>query len=788
WDGESFDLLNQELASLYGVFQRGAEPAAFEPRLTYRDFSAWQVKWMNGPELARQLEFWRAHLEGAPVALDLPVDHPRPSLQSGNGAITRLRLEPGLVDALRGVGRREGATFFMTLLSAWALLLHTCTAQDDLIIGVPVRGRNRPELESLMGFFVNALPLRLSIDADSRFTDLLRTVRAESVAAFGFQDVPLEHLVRVVGARRDESRFPIYQAAFSYQDSRQRPASWGNLTHQDLPIFDPTAAQDVALWLAEDVEGVTGVLNYNTDILEPATAERLQARFVAILEAVAGNPEASLRDLVTVPAGERAALTQWSDGGEVTPSQPTVSAILARSFALHGNRIAVRHRGNTTTYAELGRQAASISASLVARGVGAGDVVGLRLQRSPAMIAAVAAVLGTGAAYLPLDPVFPQARLDFMIDDARVKCVLSDEDVHPVMSDAAFAAGPAVPDDLAYLIYTSGSSGRPNGVRVPHRAVVAFLDAMRTTPGLNAGDRLAAVTTLSFDIAVLELLLPLAVGAEIVLATHEETTDGHQLRALLENTRTTTMQATPATWRLLIEAGWRGGRHFKALCGGETMSVELAEALLSRTGELWNMYGPTETTVWSTCGRIEAGQGAVTIGRPIAGTRVYILDRRGEPAPIGVPGELCIAGAGVTLGYHDRPELSTARFVLDRQSPNGDASMYRTGDLARWRSDGQLQHLGRVDFQVKVRGYRIELGEIEWALLRHSSIAEAAVVARPGPGGEQRLVAYLVPRAGQSIPSPASLREDLRTVLPDYMVPVAFMSLERLPLTPNGKV
>ncbi|MEO7734481.1 MAG: non-ribosomal peptide synthetase, partial [Kofleriaceae bacterium] len=320
---------------------------------------------------------------------------------------------------------------------------------------------------------------------------------------------------------------------------------------------------------------------------------------------------------------------------------------------------------------------------------------------------------------------------------------------------------------------------------VPQRAVVNFLASMRAQPGLVAGDRLVAVTTLSFDIAVLELLLPLTVGAEIILATRDQATDGVALRGLLEQHKATIMQATPATWRMLIEAGWRGDAAFKALCGGEALPPELAEALLHRVGVLWNMYGPTETTVWSTCARIELGQGGVTIGKPIDNTSAWILDEAGAPVPIGVPGELYLGGAGVALGYHERPELTAERFVADKLSQAG-GRLYRTGDLARWRADGQLQHLGRTDFQVKVRGYRIELGEIEVALARHAQIGEAVVVAQPGPGGEQRLVGYVVARG--AAPSPAELREHLRASLPDYMVPALFVTLERLPLTPNGKV
>ncbi|HEU4728990.1 MAG TPA: non-ribosomal peptide synthetase [Kofleriaceae bacterium] len=437
------------------------------------------------------------------------------------------------------------------------------------------------------------------------------------------------------------------------------------------------------------------------------------------------------------------------------------------------------------------------------------------------MLAAVLGALAAGATYLPLDPGFPASRLSFMLADAGARVVIADHEAAPTGNGAQlagldpasvlrlgghqpdradtsgrFATGsaalpalnrPVGPDDAAYLIYTSGSTGKPKGVRVPQRAVANFLAAMRERPGLSAGDRLVAVTTLSFDIAVLELLLPLVVGAEIVLATRDQATDGVALRALLDQHRATAMQATPATWRLVIEAGWRGGPGFKALCGGEALPPELAEELIARAGELWNMYGPTETTVWSTCGRVELGQGGISIGQPIDNTSVWILDDAGALAPIGVPGELYIGGAGVALGYHARPELTAERFIRDPFSARPGARLYRTGDLARWRADGQLQHLGRADHQVKIRGYRIELGEIEVALARHPQIAEAVVVARPGPGGEQRLVAYLVARA-EAAPPAQVLREHLRASLPDYMVPAVFVPLDRLPLTPNGKV
>ncbi|MBP6630363.1 MAG: amino acid adenylation domain-containing protein [Kofleriaceae bacterium] len=820
WDGWSFDLFYFEMAALYAAYQRGQAPALPPLAVDYADFASWHRGWMDGPELARQLAYWRGKLAGAPEALDVPTDRPRPPMQSGDGATAWLRLSGGTTRALRELAGREGATLFMTLLSAWTLLLARLSGQREVIVGTPVRGRMLPELEPIMGFFVNALPLRLRVDAEASFVDVVRAVRAEVVEAFGYQDVPFEHLVRVLGVRRDESRFPIYQAFFSYQDARQRPSSWGNLDHNNLPVFQPAAAQDLALWFLDGADGVVGGLNYNTDVFTTATAAQLRARFLALVEAAARAPTTSVRALWGIAGAELDLLRRWNDTRADLPAAPTLDAYLAPALAAAGDKVALRWGELAVTYAELRAQATGIATALRGRGVGVGDVVGLHLTRSPAMVAALLGVLEAGATYLPLDPGFPPDRLAFMIEDAGVRVLISDDaaaatrlvndpgrllridapsasvdGVGPGHAPVQAAPAPTVASEHtppgqrpAYLIYTSGSTGKPKGVLVPHRAVIAFLHAMRREPGLGPTSKLVAVTTLSFDIAVLELLLPLAVGAEIVLASRDEASDGHALSRLLERTGADVMQATPATWRLLLEAGWTGGPRFRALCGGEALPVEVAEALLERTGELWNMYGPTETTVWSTCARIQAGQGDLTIGTPIANTQAWVVDEHGDLAPIGVPGELWLGGQGVALGYHQRPDLTESRFVPDRFGAAGagaGARLYRTGDLARWRSDGRLQHLGRTDFQVKVRGFRIELGEIEVALARHPAVEQAVVVA-DSRTGDTRLVAYVVARG--ATPDAAVLREHLRAELPEYMVPAVVVAMERLPLTPNGKV
>ena len=473
------------------------------------------------------------------------------------------------------------------------------------------------------------------------------------------------------------------------------------------------------------------------------------------------------------------------------------------------DRVAVMAGGEAHSYAELDARAIRIARALRERGVGRGQRVGLCVERSADMLAAMLGILKAGAAYVPLDPTFPQERLRFMAQDADLALLVSTNGVARVFdlprerqllldTDAAVLASQsdrrltpvgeldARAEDPAYIIYTSGSTGKPKGVIVPHRAVVNFLASMAFEPGLVADDVLVAVTTLSFDIAVLELQLPLMVGATVVIASHDEAMDGHALKKLLEAHHATVMQATPVTWRLLLEAGWKGMVGFKALVGGEALPKDLADRLIARGIELWNMYGPTETTVWSTCARITDTSNGITIGKPIANTTVYVLDAQKDLCPIGVAGELCIGGDGVTLGYWNRPELTAEQFIPNPYSTKPGAKLYRTGDLARWRTDGTLDHLGRLDFQIKIRGFRIELGEIETNIANYPGVREAVAIAREDEPGDQRLVAYVVP--SDDTLRAANLREHLSRYLPSYMVPSAFVTLNALPLTPNAKI
>ena len=485
---------------------------------------------------------------------------------------------------------------------------------------------------------------------------------------------------------------------------------------------------------------------------------------------------------------------------------------MARGATRWPSSPALQDHARSLTHAELDGHSNRLARELRRRGIHRGARVGLCVERSVMMVVAQLAVLKAGAAYVPLDPTYPAERLSYMAQDARLellltesaasgaldaldwprgKCLLLDADANNIEAHSCTALAPdvaldATAEDPAYVIYTSGSSGKPKGVVVPHRAVVNFLTSMARRPGLRPTDRLLAVTTLSFDIAVLELLLPLSVGAQVVLASHEEARDADALRAKLESCQANVMQATPTRWQMLIGAGWQGSRTFRALIGGEALSAELAKQLLARSGELWNLYGPTETTVWSTCWQVQHPENGVCIGTPIANTQVHVLDEHLQPCPIGAPGELCIAGDGVALGYLNRPELSAERFVPDPFNTKPAAMLYRTGDRGRWRHDGQLEHLGRLDFQVKLRGHRIELGEIEACLGGHQQVAQCVVVVREDQPGDARLVAYIVPQNG--MPEVGDLRRRLRDQLPDYMLPQHHVLLDALPLLPNGKV
>ncbi len=809
-DGMSVGLLLQELDMFYRAFTHVEAPRPPELAVQYADFALWEQRAIaNEAAFASQIEFWQKQLGGTLPILELPVDKPRPALQSFQGSNVFFNLSAALAEKLRVAGAREGCTFFMTLLAAFQVLLHRHSAAEDIIIGIPVAVRTPGEqLGPLIGNFLNMAALRCDLSGDPTFLELLRRTRRMALDAISNSGLPFGALMKHLTFPRDPSRNPIFQVMLEVL--APMAARIGGLELGSF-LLNPNIAQfDFSLHLWKEGGGYLGRFEYCADLFSQETVERLSSHFARLLQAIVKDPGQRILDIPILAASERNRIVkEWNNTSAAFPTGSLLHQLFEAQVDRGPERVALRAGATTLSYAELDQRANRLARALRERGACRGQRVGLCIDRGADMVVAVLGILKSGAAYVPLDPSFPESRLRFMVDDAQLALLVSnsalagflglsrerqlllDADAGTIAS-ASDARGPVdasagQPSDPAYVIYTSGSTGKPKGVVIPHRAVVNFLTAMAREPGLAVDDVLASVTTLSFDIAVLELHLPLTLGASVVIATHQETVDGPALASLLERCRATVMQATPVTWRLLLEAGWRPRTAFKALVGGETMPKDLADQLIACGVELWNMYGPTETTVWSTCARISDTSNGITIGKPIANTTIRILEARKNLCPIGVHGELCIGGDGVALGYWNRPELTAERFIPDPFGATPGSRLYCTGDRARWRNDGTLEHLGRLDCQIKLRGFRIEPGEIEAVLAQHPSVRETTVIAREDSPGDKRLVAYLAAE------DPASdladpLRALLRAALPEYMVPSHFVLLKALPRTPNGKL
>ncbi|KRA75174.1 hypothetical protein ASD78_09205 [Lysobacter sp. Root667] len=801
-DGWSLGLLNDELRQLYGAYQDGAPSPLPELPVQYVDYALWQRELLEGPTLRTQLDYWQQRLAGPLPVLELPGDRPRPPVQSYRGEVLRSTLAAETWDAIKRLSRQEGATPFMTVLAAYQTLLMRYSGQEDLVVGVGVANRRREELESLAGFFVNTLALRNDLSGDPTFCELLAQVKDSTLGAYSHQDLPMERLIEELAPTRSLSHSPLFQAMLFFQNFPSGESHLAGLTLApvDFDAINPgTARSDLALFASEDDGALALFFEYATDLFDAPTIEAFSRHFQQLLRSIAEDPNRRLGELEILPPEERRwLLRDCNDTALDAPVDTPLHVLFQRQAERRPDAVAVECGAQRLSYGELDARSDALARALVARGAGPGQLVGLFVERSPRMLVALLGVLKAGAAYVPMDPSYPAERLGYMLEDAQARLIVSERgllaqlpasDCEVVLLDEIDTApGARVdrdvgPEDLAYVIFTSGSTGRPKGVQIPHRAAVNFLAAVAREPGLSETDTVCAVTTLSFDIAVLELLLPLTVGARIALADRATVADGAALARLIDSAGASVMQATPATWRMLLDAGWRGRAQLRILCGGEALPRELADRLLDCGAQLWNLYGPTETTVWSAVECVSAGDEAISIGRPLANTDIHIVDARGQVLPAGVPGELLIGGLGVARGYLARPELTAEKFVPDRYGPRAGARLYRTGDLARRRRDGRIEVLGRIDHQVKLRGFRIELGEIEAVLAEHPDVRQAVVICREDRPGDKRLVAYLI---GDS--DAAELRAFARQRLPEYMLPSAFVRLSEYPLTPNGKV
>jgi len=799
-DGWSTAVLQQELSALYAArLTGGADPLPPLP-VQYADLAAWQERRLAGPRGALLARYWADRLAGAPLLLDLPSDRPPPAERRHHYGTLPVNLPAPVAAALAAQARRLNATPFLLLLAAWGWFMGYLAGQEEVVVGTPVAGRDRAEARGLIGFLVNTLPLRLAVPAGESLSGLVAALTVPVLEDLAHQDLPFERIVEAVNPPRRPSHPPLHQVMLNLHTEPSAPLSLPGLTV--IPRDGATSSgQFLALALGPAADGgLSGTLEYDADLFAAETAAGLSAAFTTLLAAALDSPSMPLAGLPKLPAAMAPRLAAWGIGPQRPRDGRTAVDLIRRQAARTPDAVALRWQGRSIRYGTLLANATRVARDLRARGIGRGDRVGLCLERGPGLLAGLLGVMLSGAAYVPMDPLFPADRLRLMAEDAAPAALLCDDTTPgfpglaplPVRFDPALgAADPAGADlpgpetaDTAYVIYTSGSTGRPKGVAVGHAALANLLLAMAEKPGLTADDRLLAVTTISFDIAGLELLLPLCVGATVVLAGPGDVVDGARLARLIAEEAVTTLQATPASWRLLLAAGWQGRPGFRMLCGGEALPAALARALLP-CGTLWNVYGPTETTIWSAAARVEtvpADGGPVPIAGPIDNTTLEVVDAHGRPVGIGVPGELWIGGDGLAQGYHNRPDLTRDRFRDD--VPGG--RRYRTGDRVRWQGDGTLRFLGRMDHQVKLRGVRIELGEIESLLLKRDDIAQAVCVVRQDDG-EDRLVAYAVPRPGRT-PDAEAVRQALRATLPAAMVPDHVVLLDALPLTPNRKV
>jgi amino acid adenylation domain-containing protein len=809
-DGWSIRVIMKDLTSLYEATVNRVPPDLTRLELQYRDYAVWQNRTLQSGKIRDQRQYWLQKLSGELPALDLPLDFVRPPFQSFRGGAFAVRFDAFTTRKMRDLARSHRCSIFTVLVALIKVLLFRYTGQNDVIVGIAVAGRSQVTLEDQVGCYLNTLPLRDCINADASFDTVVRHCRQTVLEALDHQDYPFDHLINELKLARDLSRAPLFDVMMVSQSGKGLVnARIGSLRVSHLPQDSNTSKFDLTFDCEEGTDFVHLGIEYNADLFSEARIVRMGEHLQTLLAAALREPTHPVCSLPLLSENEWTTLIRRRNETMVKTDRRTVVERITDTVRRVPGHTAIVCGDRSLTFAELDDQARTIARHLRANGMVRGDVVGVMVERSPDLVAALLGVFYAGAAYLPLDGLYPAERLAAMLEDSGARLVISDPTLRDLLPRGAFAVlclddrlqgapeqpaplNPPAWDDLAYLIYTSGSTGSPKGVQVPHSALANFLQSMELEPGLREEDVLVAITTVCFDIAALELFLPLCVGAKLVIATRPAVVDGHRLLQLIQNSGATVLQGTPATWRLLIAAGWERCPKLRVLCGGEALSQELARQLVVRAREVWNLYGPTETTIWSAVRRIDPAPSQDTrvpaaepIGHPIANTALYALDEWLSPAPTGVPAELYIGGNGVVRGYWKRPALTAEKFLPDPFSTVPGSRMYRTGDLVRTSVDKTYEFLGRRDHQVKIRGFRIELGDVESALRAHPEITEAVVTARTDPTGDLTLAAYFVSDTGQE---PAGIRDFLAQRLPAHMMPAAYICLPELPLTPNGKI
>ncbi|MBE9165412.1 non-ribosomal peptide synthetase [Tychonema sp. LEGE 06208] len=805
-DGWSIGVLIRELGTLYTAFVKNGISHLPGLPVQYADFAEWQHEWLQGEVLETQLDYWREQLNGI-TTLNLPTDRQRPAVPSYRGAKHFITLSPALSEQLKLFSQQESATLFITLLAAFQTLLYRYTGQVDIAVGTPIANRNLSEIEALIGFFVNSLVLRTDFSGNPTFRELLHRVKNVAMAAYAHQDLPFEKLVEELQPDRELSRNPLFQLSFSLQNTPVAALELPGITFEAIDFDSGTAKLDLECNLWEDAGSIQGQFVYSTDLFDRATIARMAGHFQTLLKAIVANPKQHLSDLALLTAPEyQQLLIDWNDTQRDYPQNQCFHQLFEERVELAPDAIAAVFENQQLTYRQLNSKANQLARYLQQLGAAPEVLVGLCVERSLEAIVGLLGILKAGAAYLPLDPTYPQERLNFMLEDAQVSilvtqqhlaknltqpenygvfsvvCLDSDRENIARQSPAKLTTN-IIPENLAYVIYTSGSTGKPKGVLIEHRGLYNLVKAQIEALQISSNHRILQFASLSFDASIFEIVMALGTGSTLYCAKKESLLPGQTLIQFLQDNAITHATLPPSLLAVLPKAVLPALQTI--ICAGESCSPDIVKRWASGR-RFFNAYGPTEATVWSSFAEIGDSK-KTPIGRPIANTKLYILDKNLQPVPVGIPGELYIGGSGLARGYLNRPELTAQRFIANPFSQKAGERIYKTGDLARYFPDGNIEFLGRTDEQVKIRGYRIELGEIEALLLQHPAVKETAVVAEDDLSGNKRLVAYVVPNQNQTL-NPLEMRNFLKQQLPNYMIPSAFVAIDFLPLTPNGKI
>jgi amino acid adenylation domain-containing protein len=775
-----------------------------EPVFSFGDYALEQQVFTESEQYKKTERYWAKRFQGPVPVLDMPTDFPRPLIRTYQSRRDDFLLKPELVAAIKKMGGRCGCTLVTTLMASFEVFLHLITGQEEIILGIPAAGQSLSGHYGLVGHCVNLLPIRSYPEDELSFEDYLKGRKPQILDDYENQQITFGSLLKKINIIRDTSRIPLVPVVFNIDMGLDDGVVFEGLHHQ--LYYNPRAFESFEIFL--NASGSENALvfewSYNTQLFAPATIRRYMNQMESLLEQIIQEPSRKIKDLhLQAPEKLLATLRNLNATTREFPHKKTLDHLISESAQKFPDCTALRFGKRSMTYKQLNQEANQLAALLIARGIGSGDFVGISMFRCAEMIVVMLAVMKAGAAYLPLDPQYPKERIDFMLEDSSTRLIITTENLGGRYSSAVMELFIETAwtemsvysnkdseiiresNSLAYLLYTSGSTGRPKGVMVTHRNLVNFVSSMQHFPGISQSDKLLAVTTISFDIAGLEIFLPLVSGAQIILASDAEQTDGTALLNMIRKEKITLMQATPVTFKMMLEAGWQEKLDIRILCGGEAITKDLIANLLSRCSGLFNLYGPTETTIWSTCAQIFSTDEKITIGRPIDNTQIYILDQYGKPVGENLIGELYIGGEGVTRGYLNRKELQSEKFLPDDFSGRSGHKMYRTGDLARLLTDNTVEYIGRIDDQVKIRGYRIELGEIENALQLHPDVSQSVVIAKEDESGENRLIAYVKLKNRLDL---GELSDYLLHKLPDFMVPRIFVHLEKIPLTSNGKI